>query len=313
MNDAVPEPAARTHAAPHADLPSGSAAAEAGALVLGGGGVAGIAWLTGLLLGLAEGGLDMSGADPVIGTSAGSVVAAQLLSGVTLEELYARQTEPGRQVREIAAEFDPDSFGEQPARLLASPPATPAEHAALRRAAGAFAMAAETVALEARRAVIAERLPSHDWPSGPGRDLRITAVCAETGELRVFDRASGVPLVDAVAASCAVPGIWPAVPIGGEHYMDGGVRSNDNADLALGASRVLVLSPLGEVGLFPSEAPLDQSVAGLRAAGARVAVVTPDEASREAFGPNPLDPATRRPAAEAGRAQGLGLGRLEGR
>jgi NTE family protein len=120
----------------------------------------------------------------------------------------------------------------------------------------------------------------------------------------VFDRASGVSLVDAVAASCAVPGIWPPVTIDGRRYMDGGVRSTDNADLAAGAARIVVVSPFGMNSQVPSPMPLPEVVGRLRDSGAEVRVLQPDEASAAAMGANPLDPATRVPAAEAGLAQG---------
>jgi NTE family protein len=130
------------------------------------------------------------------------------------------------------------------------------------------------------------------------------AVDAETGETRVFDRESGVDLIDAVAASCAVPGIWPPVTIGDRRYVDGGFRSSDNADLATGYAEIVVLSPLGPDAPFPTPLPLRTVVAQLRSEGSEVTVIAPDEASVAAVGTNPLDPATRIPAAEAGRAQG---------
>jgi len=130
-----------------------------------------------------------------------------------------------------------------------------------------------------RRAVIAWRLPSHDWPQ---LSLRVTAVDVATGELVVFDKASGVDLVDAVAASCAVPGVWPAVTIGNRRYIDGGVRTMTNADLAAASDRALVLAPL-------DEPTVHQQIAEL----ARAELVQPDAASLAAFGTDPLDPATR--------------------
>ncbi|MFI9611023.1 patatin-like phospholipase family protein [Streptomyces sp. NPDC052023] len=271
------------------------------AMVMGGGGVGAIAWMTGLLTGLDETGQGIASADLIIGTSAGATVAAQLGSGLSLEELYTRQAEPASQATEIAAKVDLAHYRAHLTDVLQSDGALPG----MRRALGRFAMAAETVSETARRAVIESRLPSHEWPTT--HTLRIVTVDAETGEPRIFDRASGVSLVDAVAASCAVPGIWPAVTIDGRRYVDGGVRSSVNADYALGASRVLVIAPTGAKGLFPSEKPLDVAVRELRAAGAEVAVLEPDEASLAAIGPNALDPATRTPAAEAGRAQGRGL------
>lgn len=270
------------------------------ALVLGGGGVGGIAWITGLLAGLADSGRDVSGADLLVGTSAGSAVAAQLGSGLSLEELYARQVDPALQAAEIMAEMDLEKFAAEIGAAMGSAASVPE----LRRAVGRVALGTRTVAEPERRAVIESRLPSHGWPE---RALKIVAVDAVSGEPRVFERASGVPLVDAVAASCAVPGVWPPVTIGERRYVDGGVRSIANADLAAGADRVLVIVPLGPAEPFPSEQPLERSVEELRAGGAEVAVVAPDEASVAAIGSNALDPATRRPAAEAGRAQGRAL------
>jgi NTE family protein len=270
------------------------------ALVLGGGGVAGISWITGLLAGLADAGQDVTAVDTIVGTSAGSTVAAQLGSGLGLEELYARQTEPGLQAAEIMVEVDLASFSARIADLLRDAATVPE----MRRALVRFALDAATVSEPERRAVIESRLPSHAWPA---RALKIVAVDAESGQPRVFDKGSGVSLVDAVTASCAVPGVWPPATIEGRRYVDGGVRSNENADYAAGASRVLVLAPLGSVQLLPTDKPLAQAVEELRAGGAEVAVVEPDEASLAAIGPNPLDPSTRRPTAEAGRAQGRGL------
>jgi NTE family protein len=267
------------------------------ALVLGGGGVAGIAWMTGLLAGLADAGHDVTGADLVIGTSAGATVAAQLGSGLPLDDLYARQVDPARQSAEIAAQVNLDSFAAEFGKYLQG---SSSPQDAL-RAAGSFALAATTVPEAARRAVITSRLPSPDWPA---RAIRLVAVDCETGATEVFDSASGVSLVDAVAASCAVPGIWPPVTIGGRRYMDGGVRSSDNADLAAGAARIVILSPLGADSPLPTPMPLREVVASLRDGGARVTVVSPDDASRPFIGTNPLDPAVRAPAAEAGRAQG---------
>jgi NTE family protein len=269
------------------------------ALVLGGGGVAGVAWIAGLLAGLADAGQDVSAAELLVGTSAGATVAVQLGHGLGLDELYARQTDPELQATEIMVELDAASFAEQIAAVIGTA-TTPPE---VRRAVGAFALNAETVPEAERRAAIESRLPSKDWPGGA---LKIVAVDAESGEPRVFDNASNVSLIDAVAASSAVPGVWPPVTIDGHRYIDGGVRSNANADYAGGMSRVVVIVPLGNLELFPTESPLDQATKELCAGGAEVAIIAPDDASRAAIGTNPLDPSTRRPVAEAGRAQGRG-------
>ena len=267
------------------------------ALVLGGGGVAGIAWMTGLFLGLAEAGQDLADAGVVIGTSAGANVAAQLGSGLSLNELYERQVDPARQSRELMAVIDWEKFAADLEPYMAGA-STPAEQL---RNFGRFALEADTVAEPERIAVIESRLPSRDWPVTP---TRLTAVDCVSGELAVFDASSGVSLVEAVAASSAVPGIWPPVTIGGRRYMDGGVRSSDNADLAAGADRVIVISPLGLDSPLPTPMPLREVLAGLKAGGAAVTLISPDEVSVAAIGTNALDPATRVPAATAGRAQG---------
>jgi NTE family protein len=149
-----------------------------------------------------------------------------------------------------------------------------------------------------RIAVIGRRLPVQEWPE---RALRITAVDAHTGDFVVLDRQSGVPLVEAVAASCAVPGIWPPISTGGRRLVDGGVRSPANADLAAGCDRVVVLAPI--VRAIGPMVRLDEQVAALRAQGAHVVVVSPGAAAVAAIGRNVLDPARRADAARAGRAQ----------
>jgi NTE family protein len=269
------------------------------ALVLGGGGIAGIAWITGLLAGLAEAGQDVTGADLIVGTSAGSTVAAQVGSGLALDQLFRRQTEPALQSREIMAKLDLEQAAADWAGFMQD--VTSAEHAL--RLVGAYALAADTVSEAERRAVIESRLPSQEWPS---RRIQIVAVDAGTGQTKVFDRDSGVSLVDAVAASCAVPGVWPPATVDGHRYVDGGVRSIDNADLAAGYARIVVVSPMGYDSPMPSPMALRAVVGQLREGGSDVTVISPDQASVAAIGDNALDPATRVPAAEAGRAQGRG-------
>jgi NTE family protein len=267
------------------------------ALVLGSGGLAGIAWMTGLLTGLAEAGDDLTAADLIIGTSAGAHVAAQLGSGLPLTELFARQEDPSRQPAEKMAELDISKLAAEIGRYLAGA-GTAAE---TRRRIGAYALAGGTVPEVVRRKVIEGRLPAHDWPT---RRIRLTAIDVATGKLRVFDSSSHASLVDAVAASSAVPGLWPPVTIGHSRYMDGGVRSADNADLAAGFPRVTVISPTGFDSLIPSSRPLREAVARLRSDGSAVTVIVPDAASAAVMRTNALDPATRTPAATAGLAQG---------
>lgn len=265
------------------------------ALVLGGGGITGIAWELGILAGLAEAGVDLRSADLVVGTSAGSVVGAQITSGADLDELYASQ-------------FAPPGT-ERPARMGARAllrwgwAIAGSRHPQQARARiGRMALVTATVPQAQRRGVIESRLPAHTWPEQP---LLVTAVDAESGEFAAFDRDSrvgvhSVTLVDAVAASCAVPGVWPPITVGGRHWIDGGVRSATNADLAAGYDRVVVLAPITR-GIGPSS----RAAARVAALGewARVALVAPDPAARGAIGRNVLDPARRAAGARAGRAQ----------
>jgi NTE family protein len=270
------------------------------ALVLGGGGVAGVAWELGILLGLHDTGVDVRGADVIIGTSAGSVVGAQIASGTDLESLFAFQLTPVAQSKERMVAFDPVQMMEAFSQAVAG--AGP-DSKAIRARIGAYALAAPTISEAERRATIEARLPVHTWPR---RRLLIVAVDTETGEEYIMDRESGVSLVDAVAASCAVPGIWPPVTIAGRRYMDGGVRSATNADLARGYDRILILNPLGANANYLG-AGLDEEAAALEREGSQVLVIAPDAASATAIGLNPLDPATREPSALAGRTQGREL------
>ena len=262
-------------------------------LVLGGGGITGIAWEIGVLSGLAEAGVDLSGADLVVGTSAGSVVGAQLTAGAELEAMYGRQLEPPTQ--EKVARMTRANLAHYGWALLRSR----GRDVEFRRRVGALALAAEKAGLtpseEERLDVIGSRLVGTEWPDRP---LVLTAVDAETGEFSAFDRDSGVPLLEAVAASCAVPGVYPPVTIGERRYVDGGMRSAANADLAADCERLVVLAPIPR-GIGPM-ASVDAQVSSMVS---RVAVVSPDKASRAVIGRNVLDPAARAGSARAGRAQ----------
>lgn len=271
------------------------------ALVLAGGGIAGIAWETGVLRGIADespaAARLLIESDVLVGTSAGSAVAAQLGSGHTLDELFDRQV--AESSAEIDSGVDVDTITELFLTALAAPYEEPLDKTRQQmQRIGAVALATETVPAPVRRQVIAQRLPSHEWPE---RAVRLTAIDVATGELTVFDRESGVDLVDAVAASCAVPGAWPPVSIADRHYMDGGVASSVNLVVAADCDVAVVLVPSGIDAPSPFGAGPAAEVSSFP--GAAFAVFA-DADSLAAFGPNALDPGCRIPSAMAGREQG---------
>jgi NTE family protein len=282
-------------------------------LVLGGGGAAGNAWEIGVIAGLFDAGLDVTGADLIIGTSGGSTAAAQISSATQPAELLASILAAGPQERTGPAGSGGRRVPNVPVADLLEKTSgiiAAAEDAAdMRRRMGAAALemdaAAGSPGQAQRRAAVAARLPSQSWPQRP---ILIVAVDAHTGEPVVFDRHSGVDLADAVTASCAGPGA-PPHSIGGSRYIDGGYRRNENADLAVGYGRVLVLSPFGGRSRHPLEwgMHLAAQVDELRARGSNVETIFPDGNSVNAFGVNMMDLSRRPPAARAGYDQGRAL------
>jgi NTE family protein len=257
--------------------------------------VTGIAWELGVLQALQEAGVDLTAADLVVGTSAGSVVAVQATSGggggggggappptPPPPPPRGEQLRPPGISREVKADFDPQAAAAAATRLVQGA----RDEREIRARIGAMALTAHTVSEAERMQTIQARLPVDAWP---GRRLLITAVDAQTGDLVVWDGTSGIVLASAVAASCAVPGVWPPATVAGRRYIDGSVRSATNADLALGHDEVVVLAPDTGPGLNPASKGLAGEVPLLRA-HSQVRVITPDGAALEAIGPNPLDP-----------------------
>jgi NTE family protein len=290
-------------------LPSTTASDRA--LVLGGGGSTGNAWLIGVIAGLFDAGLDVTTADVTIGTSAGATAAAQLTGATPTELLTAiLAATPQQQLGSVGPDrgrVPTRPVGDHLARIskIIASAENPAD---LRRKLGAAALdldSASDGSWSAQwRAAVAARLPSPHWPQ---RTVLITAVDAQTGEPVVFDRRSGVGLVDAVAASCAS---GPPYRIGDRRYIDGGYRSNaENADLAAGYQRVLVLSPFGGRTLLPLDwgTHLAAQVDRLRTHGSKVETIFPDSESEHLFGANAMDLSLRPPAAQAGHDQGRAL------
>lgn len=275
------------------------------ALVLGGGGPIGIAWESGVIAGLEECGVPVSQADLLVGTSAGSVVGAHLALGRAPRDLYAAQVRDAEGVDAPPVVVDMAALIGQFMKLFTSD--RPQQE--LRAELGAFALAAQTVGEERWLAGFASVEPL-GGPAWPQRRFACTAVDTADGAFVVWDNDSRVSLLRAVASSCAVPGVFPPVTINGRRYMDGGVRSPTNADLARGHDAVLVLAvTAGESLMSPDiaaaarqrfESELDE----LRRSGGRVEVITPGEEFTRTFGLNLMD-FTRRPqAAELGLVQG---------
>jgi NTE family protein len=298
---------------PQVDATKRERAAAERALVLGGGGSAGNAWLIGVIAGLFDAGMDVTEADLIVGTSAGSTAAAQITSASPNELLD--------KILSAAPRPRTGPVGPDRGRVPLGPSANHMERtsgiiaaaenpAEMRRRMGAAALEMDAAGDDSGqmqwRATVAARLPSQHWPE---RTMLIPAVDAHTGEPVMFDRYSGVDLVDAVAASTANGFGVPPYRIGDNRYIDGGYRRNENADLAAGYGRVLVLSPLSGRTRHPLDwgMQLVAQVDELRAGGSSVETILPDSDSLNAFGTNLMDLSTRPHAARAGYEQGRAL------
>lgn len=271
------------------------------ALVLGGGGPLGVAWESGLIAGFARGGVDLGQADFILGTSAGAIVGARLASGCDSVRLADAVLDPA------SAEIHPPTGGSQEGfmkmvglmREAQSGTRHPAE---VRRELGAFALAAEGAASEAAFLEVIGRELGEIPQGWPDRNFACTAVDVEDGGFQIWQADSGVDLLPAVTSSACVPGMITPITLNGRRYMDGGMRSPTNADLAAGYDLVVV------VAVAPPGAPtarLDEEVETLKAVDATVVVITLDEGSGLAVGVNLMDAARKPEVARAGLAQGL--------
>jgi len=281
------------------------------ALVLSGGGPVGIAWECGLIAGLEAAGVRLAEADFTIGTSAGSFVGARLAMGVEARALADAILAEAARAR--PATSGSGSGGGRPAdtsglmQMLSGEGVAALSQEEMLKRIGAFALAAETMGEEAFINSFGRSfagLPADAWPE---RGFACTAVDAESGEFRLWTADSRVGVTRAVASSCSVPGVYPPVTIDGRRYIDGGMRSGTNADLAEGYDKVLIVAlRAGATG--PAAERAAQKLAGeteaLKRAGAQLETLTPDEASVTAFGPNLMDFSRRPDACRAGLAQG---------
>ncbi len=267
------------------------------ALVLGGGGVAGIAWQIGLLTGMCRAGFPIHRADTLIGTSAGASVAALLAAGVSLDRMVEEQSVSSDD-QEQWRPFSLVEVGRANRELLTK---VNGDLTAARQRIGAYALRTPAPPAETRLASIRRRIRDADWGT---RDLRIVATDAASGERIVLSSADGVPLTIAVAASCAVPGTWAPIAIQDRACIDGGVYSLTNADLAAGAERIVIIAPFGWGDDNPVSGHLRAEVDLLERDGAIVTVIVPDENARAAMSDNVLDPSRRSVSLKAGLEQG---------
>jgi NTE family protein len=283
------------------------------ALVLGGGGPVGIAWESGLLAGFAEAGVNLADADFIMGTSAGSFVGAQLAMGADpagLAKPFLAMADAPKTPKPERASRDqgrpaPDLTVLMRKMAEAQSGARPAE--AVRAEIGAWAIEqapmSEDAFIQSFGRFLSE-LPTDAWPK---KAYACTAVDAETGAFRLWDKAAGVGLARAVASSCSVPGVYPPITIDGRRYIDGGMRSAVNADMATGHDLVVVVAirvAMAGEAADRARKGLEAELQVLRDGGARVELITPDDASVAAFGPNLMDMRRRPGAAEAGMVQG---------
>ena len=277
------------------------------ALIFGGGGPVGEAWESGVIAGLAEKGVDLSRVDRIIGTSAGAIVGARLASGMTPDQL---------------AQAALKRFEGPPPPLIQKPAPPPALSFLVCKLeqlnagkvtaqsvgveVGKWALTVHPIATESEFVTSYwRRFPKRQWPS---KTYECVSVDTAAGSLKVWNKSSGVPLALAGASSCALPGLFLPVTIDAHRYMDGGVRSATNADLARGCKTAIVMVPTAGIN-HPlaklSVARLDRELQILRDSGCKVAVIVPDAGSVGAF---------ERSGAEEGRnAAVLRAGKIEGR
>jgi NTE family protein len=279
------------------------------ALVLSGGGSVGIGWQTGLLAGLARGGVHLGDANFIVGTSAGSAVGAQLALGTDLEARVAAYQQPSTGAALRSAPATGQGIAERMAAFMevmtsADPDEAPE---AARQRIGRFALDADGALPEEQFVAGFSYLADKPWPAV----YRCTAVDAETGEFVVWDAASGAPLDRAVASSCAVPGIFQPITINGRRYIDGGMRSGANADLAAGHDLVVLVTLMGNrPGMADNpafarmRARAEAELATITDAGGRIETIAPDAEAAAAMGMNLMDGSIAPAAAEHGVRQG---------
>ena len=285
------------------------------ALVLGGGGPVGVGWEAGLAVGLAKAGVVLGEADLVVGTSAGSIVGARLALGLDLTEAVSAVGQP------LPVEVGAGATIADLMTAWASAASRAQTPEGMRTELGKLALGAQTVAEDDfTGAAVFAQLAGRSWPTS----FQCTAIDTKTGALRVWDAGTGAPLDRAVASSCAVPMVFPPVSIDGTRYMDGGMRTPLNADLAAGHAAVILVSCLAMAlpegitdPVFEATATqIEAELAVLRDGGTSVEIIVPGAEFLEVSGwgaelMNPsrvagaYEAGVRQAAAEAGRLQAI--------
>ena len=264
-------------------------------LVLGGGGITGIAWQAGVLAGLLENGVNVDKADRVIGTSAGAFVGAILVNGYDMKDYYYELDE--RRDDNDRATLSSDIYrlwqnafvvgrddAQKVGQMLGDIVYTRPSH----------------IDLEERKQAVRQRLGDVEWKD----ILDITVINARTGDVGVFNSRSDVTLEDAITASGAVPGIWPHIRLNNSDWIDGGMVAPTNAMLAKGAKSIIILAPLADgLGMIPSV----YDDAKQLSEQSHVLVIQPDSASEAEIGNNIYNPENIIKVGNAGYRQGLSL------
>ena len=267
-------------------------------LVLGGGGVVGIAWELGVLDALMqEQALSPTEAATLVGTSAGSVVSTQLVGGRSIDDLVAEQlAPPAGAVGGGAAAPDMNAVMQIFGGMMTATEMT----RELALTTGKLALEAPTGPEESWLGWFERMVGVDDWPDG---DLRIVAMSTTRGERRVWTRADGVDLHRAVASSCSVPGLFPPVTIGDDRYTDGGAWSPSNADILAGEGldAVVFIGPIG--GFLAGRPQVEAELETVAAKGARTASLLPGPAFED-LRMKLMDPAFRQQGLEVGRQDG---------
>lgn len=278
------------------------------ALVLGAGGASGAGWLAGILAGLKDAGLSSLDFDLVMGTSSGAPTAAYITAGLPLDALHHWLIAEAAAFQELGKPQGPDASVSEVTEVLLGAVEGATEPREIRRRVGQLAVNARTMPEEEFCKSVAASLPIDTWP-----DQRFAAVAVnvESGDARLFDKASGVAMVSAVAAACAIPVLCPPVYLGGSRYIDAGLRSNENLDLATGFESILVMSPRGL--LCPQAfggTTLEEDVRAMRGRGVRVEVIEPEGHMLDLICEHMLDQTAPVEIGTAGREQGQRMAEL---